>query len=204
MAASTSVVPAKAALRKEMKAKIKALGQEEKAQQSRSVTERLLADPCYTNAKTLSIYLHMDDEIRTLDILKAALAAGKRCYVPRYFMNGNQMDMLLLNDLKDYENLPETKWKIKQPADDEVRPEALDDVDGLDLMLIPGMAFTEDGKRLGRGKGYYDTYLAKAKAKMQDSRPKTVALAFKEQILPDIPVSHHDYTLDRVLHPDDF
>ena len=58
--------------------------------------------------------------------------------------------------------MPTTKWNIKQPSDDDIREEALEN-GGLDLMLVPGMAFTEDGKRLGRGKGYYDTYLAKAK-----------------------------------------
>ena len=107
------------------------------------------------------------------------------------------MEMVLLKDLQDYDSLPRTKWNIKQPPDEEVREEALEHHGGLDLMLVPGMAFTRDGKRLGRGKGYYDTYLSKAKKSTK--MPVTIALAFDEQILDDIPVSDHDFVIDKVL-----
>ena len=105
------------------------------------------------------------------------------------------MEMVLLKNMADYGSLPRTKWNIKQPPDNEVREEALDH--DLDLMLVPGMAFTQDGKRLGRGKGYYDTYLTKAEKR--GIQPLTIALAFNEQILPDIPVSNHDYLIKKVL-----
>ena len=108
--------------------------------------------------------------------------------------------MVRLRDLQDYESLPTTSWNIKQPAEDEVREEGLEQ--GLDLILMPGLAFTEDGKRLGRGKGYYDTYLEKAikAAKVAGkAAPKTIALAFKEQIVEDIPMSEHDKVIDKVI-----
>ena len=123
---------------------------------------------------------------------------GKRCYIPRYFMGGNRMEMVLLKDLEDYESLPVTKWNIKQPADEEIREEALN-CGGLDVMLIPGMAFTQNGKRLGRGKGYYDTYLLKAKNNMMQP-PRTIALAFKEQVVSDVPVDEHDFLIDKVMY----
>ena len=123
---------------------------------------------------------------------------GKKCYIPRYFMGGNKMEMVLLKDLQDYETLPMTKWNIKQPGDQEIREEALDN-DGLDIMLIPGMAFTVNGERLGRGKGYYDTYLLKAKNNTKQS-PKTIALAFKEQVIDDVPTDDHDFLIDKVIY----
>ena len=113
-------------------------------------------------------------------------------------MGGNKMEMVLLKDLQDYETLPMTKWNIKQPGDQEIRAEALDN-DGLDIMLIPGMAFTVNGERLGRGKGYYDTYLLKAKNNMKQS-PKTIALAFKEQVIDDVPTDDHDFLIDKVIY----
>ena len=64
---------AKKSLRKEMKSIILKLPNEEKIRQSICVTKRLLSDDWYINAKSLSIYLNMDDEIRTLDILEDAL-----------------------------------------------------------------------------------------------------------------------------------
>ena len=108
------------------------------------------------------------------------------------------MEMVLLKDLQDYKSLPVTKWNIKQPANDEIREEALE-TGGLDVILIPGMAFTKDGKRLGRGKGYYDTYLSKAKELIPGSPPKTIALAFNQQILDDIPVDDYDFLIDKII-----
>ena len=111
------------------------------------------------------------------------------------------MEMVRLKDLADYESLPVTKWNIKQPADDEEREEALQHGNKrLDLMLIPGMAFTTDGKRLGRGKGYYDSYLLKALKCMGGIPPKTIALAFKEQVLDHVPVDENDFIIDNVMY----
>ena len=64
---------AKQALRKEIKAKIATLTTEERFIQSKAVTKQLLESHAYVNANSISIYLHMDDEIQTLDILKDAL-----------------------------------------------------------------------------------------------------------------------------------
>ena len=127
--------------------------------------------------------------------LTKSIFRSKRCYIPRYFSDPTKpMDMVLLRDMADCESLPETKWKIKQPLETESRPEALEHPEGLDLVLVPGLAFTADGARLGRGKGYYDTYLAKC-----GPRTKTLALAFKEQVLEGVPMEEHDRRVDQVV-----
>lgn len=72
---------------------------------------------------------------------------------------------------------------------------------GLDMIILPGVAFTRDGKRLGHGKGYYDTFQTNI-FKLQERRPVRVALAFKEQICDDVPVHEHDVILDQVLYAD--
>jgi len=70
---------------------------------------------------------------------------------------------------------------------------------GLDLMLIPGLAFSRSGHRLGRGKGYYDRYLDQYR-QLPGMRPvTTIALAFKQQIFDNIPTSEHDVIVDLVL-----
>ena len=189
---------AKKALRKEIRSKVATISVQDKERQSKLVTEKVLKSAEYQNAKSISLYLHMNDEVRTEDILRSALSDKKKCYIPRYFMGGNSMEMVLLYDLSDYENLPLTKWNIKQPKDDEKRPEAIEDK-SLDLILVPGMAFTQNGARLGRGKGYYDTYLAKVQA--AGLKPKTIALAFNEQIVPDIPCDDHDFLIESVFCP---
>ena len=80
---SAAVKAAKAALRREMRAKVKAIPEEDKVMQSSSVVRKLLEHPSYVEARSLSLYLNMDDEVRTLDVLKHALDSGKKCYVPR-------------------------------------------------------------------------------------------------------------------------
>ena len=64
---------AKTALRKEIKTAISRVSEDEKCKQSSSVTKQLLSDSWYIDAKNISIYLHMGDEIKTLEILKDAL-----------------------------------------------------------------------------------------------------------------------------------
>lgn len=72
---------------------------------------------------------------------------------------------------------------------------------GLDLIFLPGLGFDKDGNRLGRGKGYYDTYLKRC-GQHQEVKPYTMALAFKEQICPQVPVDEHDMKVDEVLYED--
>jgi len=67
----------------------------------------------------------MPDEICTTDILRAALSANKDCFIPRYV--GSVMDMVKLHSWEDFLSLPETLWKIKQPADDDVARESATD-----------------------------------------------------------------------------
>ena len=71
---------------------------------------------------------------------------------------------------------------------------------GLDLILMPGLGFTTVGDRIGRGKGYYDTYLQQCHNR--GFSPFTVALAFNQQICETIPVGENDKKLDYVLYPD--
>lgn len=66
----------------------------------------------------------MHDEIRTDKIVADLLASGRQCFIPRYI--GTDMDMIRLHSLEDYDSLPETSWKIKQPPDDDQRENALD------------------------------------------------------------------------------
>ena len=69
------------------------------------------------------------------------------------------------------------------------------------MVLVPGLGFTSDGERLGRGKGYYDGFLTKCFREFQN-RPFTLGLAFKEQIKKEIPITETDVIIDQVLFAD--
>lgn len=92
-----------------------------------------------------------------------------------------------------------------------------DAIGGLDLVLLPGVAFTRTGYRLGHGMGHYDKYLKKLfdtnpgradisaplkgnlEQKIQDNKTILIGLAFKQQIVDDLPIEEHDFLLDMVL-----
>ena len=192
---------AKTALRKQMKARIAQLSDAEKRRQSDLVVGRLIASDHYRASARISVFLSMHDEIQTIGLLRRMFADRKCCYIPHYI--GDRMDMVRLDSMDDYDRLPETSWKIKQPKDDERRENALE-TGGLDLILVPGLAFTASGCRLGRGKGYYDKFLARCVA-AQAKRPAMIALAFREQICDEgaVPMTDQDFILDAVLFCDD-
>lgn len=114
-------------------------------------------------------------------------------------------------------------WGIRQPPIDEIRESALDtgellfccDVtaafklllqcascsSGLDVVIMPGCAFTADGKRLGHGKGYYDRFLARYKETFGEF-PYLIGVGFKEQIVDDLPVTELDVIINEVITTD--
>jgi len=84
-----------------------------------------------------------------------------------------------------------SNWGIPEPP--ATREEAL--IGGLDLLVLPGLAFDQKGRRLGRGRGYYDRYCTRLNC-------SKIALAFREQILDDIPTDDSDILMDDVVSPD--
>ncbi|XP_046403827.1 5-formyltetrahydrofolate cyclo-ligase-like [Ischnura elegans] len=195
-----SINLAKRALRKEVKKKIAALTSKEKFHQSHLVANKIIKSELLKNSERISIYVSTDEEINTTTIMEAIFNLGKTCFIPRYSFDKIHMDMVKLHSMDDLERLPLTKWNIKQPSLMEARENALD-TGGLDLIFIPGLAFTKDGKRLGRGKAFYDTYLGQCCEK-QAKPPIKVGLAFAEQIFEDIPTDDHDIVLDHVVSCD--
>lgn len=189
-----AIQTAKASLRTEIANRIKALTADEKRRQSEAVLKKLLEMPAFQNSSRISIYLSTEDEISTTPIIRNIFESGKSCFVPRY--NKSVMEMVRLSSMKDYEDLPVTKWNIKQPRIGEERENALQ-TGGLDLVIVPGVAFTSRGVRLGHGKGYYDSFLSKLNPK-----PATIALAFTQQVLLNVPAHDHDVKIDHILHVD--
>ncbi|XP_033708136.1 5-formyltetrahydrofolate cyclo-ligase isoform X1 [Delphinus delphis] len=217
--AAAAVSSAKRSLRAELKRRLRALSAEERLRQSRLLAQKVgerdnshrnagpgslqacvFTHSQYQKSKRISIFLSMQDEIETEEIIKDIFQQGKTCFIPRYQFQSNHMDMVKLASPEEISSLPKTSWNIHQPSEVEVREEALS-TGGLDLIFMPGLGFDKHGNRLGRGKGYYDAYLKRC-LQSQDVRPYTLALAFKEQICLQVPVDENDMKVDEVLYED--
>ncbi|WFD20094.1 5-formyltetrahydrofolate cyclo-ligase [Malassezia caprae] len=168
---------AKATLRRDVRQALAALPRAEIDAQSSAVTERVLSHSHFQRAATVSIYLSAPSaEIDTWALCRAALHSGKRLYVPRFSTLASGADarethsftemlMLRVYDTHELDHaLTVNKWAIAEPAlaraDGTPRENALDAPGGLDLIVLPGLAFDRQGWRLGQGKGYYDRHLA--------------------------------------------
>lgn len=123
--AAAAVHSAKRSLRAEMKQRLRTVSAEERLRQSRLLTQKVIAHSQYQKSKRISIFLSMQDEIETEEIIKDIFQQGKTCFIPRYQFQSNHMDMVKLASPEEIFSLPKTSWNIHQPGEDEVREEAL-------------------------------------------------------------------------------
>ena len=136
----------KKALRAEIRAKKRALTEEQIVRYSEELAQKLFAHPLYQAAKSIYGYMSYNQEVRTMPILRQAQADGKRVAVPKVY--GDEMKFLWLNDLN---RTVSGAYSIPEPVGDE--PEAADETA---LILMPGLAFDPAGHRCGYGGGFYD------------------------------------------------
>ena len=170
-------------LRRAIRARKRAMTEEEIVSRSEKLAEAFLASDAYKNARTIYGYLPYNQEVRTVPMLEQALRDGKRVAVPKCY--GDEMRFIFLEDLtnveKGYANIPE-------PIDD--GPIADDETA---LVLMPGLAFDPQGHRIGYGGGFYDKFLS-----AEPNHP-TLALCYEFQMLPHLETEDHDIPVDYVL-----
>lgn len=169
-------------LRARIREKKRALTEAQIEQASASLAAQLFAHPLYRNARTLYAYASYNQEVRTLPIIRRALADGKQVALPRVF--GDEMRFLLISAP---EELCAGYCGIPEPPEDS--PPARDKEA---LVLMPGLAFDGAGHRMGYGGGFYDRFLA------AEPHP-TVALCYDFQLFPSLPVEPHDIPVNAVL-----
>jgi 5-formyltetrahydrofolate cyclo-ligase len=130
-----------------------------------SATTKFLSLAEYQNAKSIAVYLSMPaGELSTRNIVQDALQNGKNVYIP-YIHKVDQlsiMDMLALNSMAEFESLQPDKWGIPSLQATQIpgRRNCFE-ATGLDLIVMPGMAFDQGFRRLGHGNGYYDHFLTR-------------------------------------------
>ncbi|MFC5591007.1 5-formyltetrahydrofolate cyclo-ligase [Sporosarcina soli] len=165
-----------------------ALNSMERAQHekwSSCIAERVIASEEFRNAETIGITLSRFPEIETRNIIESAWQVGKRVAVPKCIHSTREMDFRLI---QSYGQLETVYLDLLEPIVGEtisIKKEAID------LQIVPGVVFSEEGYRIGFGGGYYDRYL-------QDYQGSTLSLAFDCQIGYEVPVETHDIPVRKI------
>ena len=172
----------KAELRKKILQEMKALSQEQKQAMDQALTDQFLKHPFYQEAKLIASYLSFPHEFQTQELIEQALKDGKKVLIPKTYPKG-RMDFVVY----DPQQLVKTSFGLLEPQGD------LEVVDAsqIDLIHVPGLAFTTEGYRIGYGGGYYDRYL-------EHFSGHTLSTIYPCQIQDFIP-ENHDIPVQEVL-----
>lgn len=164
-----------------------------------SEVDRTLADDVFSldddefrkrlkDAKRIALYRATGGELPCDGLAKAFMKKGKICCFPRI-----EGDNMVFCDCKclDEKSFKTGAYGIKEPVASlpAVEPESID------IVVLPAVAYNEEGTRLGQGKGYYDRFYAGIKGK----KPYLLGICYDFQISSEIPVEEHDITADMVI-----
>ncbi|CCE73251.1 Piso0_000281 [Millerozyma farinosa CBS 7064] len=196
------VKAAKQRLRLSLKERLKCLGPESLHAQSMLATDSLINLPEFQSAKTVALFMNMShSEIRTIDMIRNAFQMKKTVYLPKCNFGpkvGRKKNYLSMHKVSNMNQVlhlkPQGKYGILEPegGDDVI------DEGNLDLVVVPGIAFTKDKKRLGHGAGFYDEFINMYN-EIHKNKPFLVGVGLQEQLIQHIPMEEHDRLLDCVI-----
>ncbi len=175
--------PTKTSLRAEARRIIAGISAESRAAASAEICRRVISLPEWLAARTVALYAAQPAEP---DLAALLDATGRRFCFPRVSGSG-----LEFHACGSFESLRRGSWKVLEPD-----PEGCPAVppSEIDLLLVPGLAFTRTGGRLGRGGGHYDRFLVRV-----HPRAVKAGICFHAQLVPALPLEVHDHEVDRIV-----
>lgn len=182
---------AKAALRKQIRGARQKISPAARGALSAQIRDQLKEQAIWKNAGSVLFFAPLPDEPDLWPLLGETLAAGKTVALPRFDSTNN--DYLACRVRNPQAEITPGQFGIREPATHcaEISP------DRLDLVLVPGVAFDWLGRRLGRGRGFYDRLLAGVRA-------VKCGIAFEEQMVADVPAGASDIRMNFILTPAGF
>lgn len=178
----------KAALRKQIRATLQKIPPSARLAASTLIRTRLKEQPHWQNAASILFFAPMPDEVDVWPLLEETLAGGKSAALPRFDSVSN--DYLACRVQNPQTEVGPGQFGIREPKGG--CPEI--PLERLGLILVPGVAFDLSGRRLGRGRGFYDRLLT-------EIRGVKCGVAFDEQMVDAVPAGRLDVRMDFVLTP---
>jgi 5-formyltetrahydrofolate cyclo-ligase len=176
----------KVRLRKQIIEHMNSLSEEQYTTLSEQIAFSLYAQKEWVEAKTIGITLSMENEVNTYPIIEKAWEEGKKVVVPKCNKETRTMSF---RQISNFDQLETVYMNLREPI-----PALTEEVnaDEIDLQIVPGVAYTERGERIGYGGGYYDRYLMHYKG-------KTLSLAYSFQMVDHIPIEPFDKNVEKII-----
>jgi len=148
----------------------------------------LFADtPEYRHAEIIMLFLSLPTEIDTTPLVLRAWRDRKRVLAPKVSFEQRRILPIEIGSLSD--DLFESPLGIREPAKGVPIPMA-----DIDLVIVPGLGFDHSGNRIGRGRGFYDRFLAHS-----DWKGTSCGFAFEAQVVDQVPFAEHDMQVDMLV-----
>lgn len=177
----------KTELRQRFRAVLAAMSKEVMEAKSAAGAKRLLACPEFREAQVVMVFLSLPTEINTTPIALRAWQERKRVAAPKVSWEQKRMLAVEIRSLTD--DVAESTLGIHEPIGGAPIPPG-----EIDLVIVPGLGFDHYGNRLGRGRGFYDQFLAHP-----EFRGVACAYAFDEQVTDAVPVGPQDQPVDMLV-----
>ena len=177
----------KQTLRRQLRQTLMQMSDASRAAKSISACCLVTASPEFAAARVVMMYLSTAHEVDTSALALRAWQGGKTVVVPKVSWNQRRMLPVEITSLQS--GMTTSGMGVREPVGGKPIP-----LDLIDLVIVPGLGFTEDGQRIGRGMGFYDRFLA---------QPEFIGLScglgFEEQIVPSVPTLDHDMPLSMLI-----
>ena len=173
----------KRVVRKDVREALAAISPEEKTQKSTMLALALLVHPAVRNARVVALFSPLPDEPQIGEIIEL-LSHGRIVLLPR--VEGDVMRFYTFSPKAMYKG----SYGILEPMCGNPFPPA-----EIDVIIVPGVAFTADGARMGRGKGFYDKYMSQ-----EGFNAHKIGVCYSEQVVQSLPCERHDVFMDEVVY----
>ena len=181
-------------IRQQMRVQRRGLSETQRRDKAWQLSAALVRSALFKNSRHIAFYLSNDGEIDPSWLILAAWQHGKHCYLPVLGLRpGNRLWFI---PYRPDTRLVNNRFGIPEPV--HARRQRLLKPQSLDLILMPLVAFDQQGNRLGMGGGYYDRTLSFLRHRQSWRKPRLIGLAYEFQHLDRLPQQSWDVPLDGI------
>jgi len=174
-------------VRRELIVLRKNLSKDEVFEKSNKIKNRLFKMKEFKEASSILFYVSYDNEVYTHEMIKDCIKNKKNVVVP---VTDKKNKKLIFSKLENWDDLSPGAYNILEPNKEKIKEISINEID---LIIVPGVGFDENGNRIGHGKGYYDNLLKNS------TKALHIGLTFESQILKQIPIDAQDIPVKKII-----